>query len=175
MVSSHPDAYLEPSSLTHPSSQSLRIVPSNTNPSTFTHTSHTSSAPSAPGIHDTLRHGLGPSPYDNTTASTVPSSSHPLESRLKNWEATQDAMRMETLRRTYGLAEPVRRGMELSIVRRGEWKPAAMGSGGLPSLHEEILRGKEDMISWEDVFTGEEMRSAPQFHDEMERKVKMQK
>lgn len=82
---------------------------------------------------------------------------------------------MESLRRTYGLAEPIRRGMELNIVRRGEWKPAALGSGALPSLHEEILRGREDMITWEDVFTGDEMRSAPQFHDEMERKVKMQK
>jgi proteasome maturation protein len=81
---------------------------------------------------------------------------------------------METLRRTYGLAEPVRRGMELGIVRRSDWKPMALNAGGLPSLHEEILKGREDMISWEDVFTGEEMRSVPQFHEEMEKKVKMQ-
>jgi len=81
---------------------------------------------------------------------------------------------MDTVRRTYGLAEPVRRGMELNTVRRGDWKPMALGGGGLPSVHEEILRGREDMISWEDVFTGDELRTVPQFHDEMERKVKMQ-
>ncbi|KAG8425247.1 hypothetical protein J3458_001972 [Metarhizium acridum] len=43
---------------------SMRIVPANSNPESFTHTSHTSSAPSAPGVHDTLRHGVGQSPYD---------------------------------------------------------------------------------------------------------------
>lgn len=80
---------------------------------------------------------------------------------------------METLRRTYGIAEPVRRGMELKIVRDGEWRPLALG-GGLPSVHEDILKGREDMISWEDVFTGDEMRGVPGVHDEMERKLKMQ-
>lgn len=124
-------------------------------------------------MHDTLRHGVGASPYDSAASSTAPVSSHPLESRLKNWEATQESLRMESLRRTYGMAEPIRRGMELSIVRRGEWKPMVLG-GGLPSLHEEILRGREDMITWEDIFTGDEMRGVPAFHDEMEKKVKMQ-
>merc|ERR1712000_574740 len=65
-----------------------------------------------------LRPGIAPSPYD--AAASVPASSHPLEARLKNWEATQDALRMNTLRTTYGLAEPVRRGMELKIVKDGE-------------------------------------------------------
>jgi proteasome maturation protein len=80
---------------------------------------------------------------------------------------------METLRRTYGIAEPVRRGMELKIVRDGEWRPLALG-GGLPSVHEDILKGREDMISWEDVFTGDEMRGVAGVHDEMERKLKIQ-
>lgn len=149
----------------------MRIVPANTNPKTFTHTTHTSSAPSAPGIHDTLRHGVGASPYD--AKSNVPVSAHPLEARLKNWEATQEAMRMETLKRTFGMAEPIRRGMELKIVRDGEWRPLALG-GGLPSVHEDILRGREDTITWEDVFTGDETRAVAGFHDEMEKKLKIQ-
>ncbi|KAG5927513.1 hypothetical protein E4U42_002156 [Claviceps africana] len=150
---------------------SLRIVPSSANPDTFTHTSHSSSAPSAPGIHDTLRHGIGPSPHD--AHANKPSSTHPLEARLKNWEATQEAVRMESLRRTFGMAEPIRRGMELKIVRDGEWRPMALGGGSLPSVHEDILRGREDTITWEDVFTGEETRGFVAVHDEMEKKLRM--
>ncbi|KAH7150016.1 proteasome maturation factor UMP1-domain-containing protein [Dactylonectria estremocensis] len=150
---------------------SMRIVPANSNPQTFSHTSHSSSAPSAPGVHDTLRHGVGINPHDAN--SSTPVSAHPLEARLKNWEATQESMRMETLRRTFGIAEPIRRGMELKIVRDGEWRPVALG-GGLPSLHEEILKGREDMITWEDIYTGDETRAIAGVHDEMEKKLKIQ-
>jgi proteasome maturation protein len=79
---------------------------------------------------------------------------------------------MESLRRTFGIAEPVRRGMELKMVRDSEWRPLALGNG-LPSVHEDILRGKDTTITWEDVFTGDETRAVPGFHDEMERKLKM--
>lgn len=99
-------------------------------------------------------------------------SAHPLEARLRAWEATQHALRMESLRRTFGIAEPVRRGMELKIAREGEWKPAALG-GGSSGVHEDVLRGREAVIDWEDVFTGEEQRAAVGVHDEIERKVRM--
>lgn len=81
---------------------------------------------------------------------------------------------MELLRRTYGMAEPIRRGMELKITRDGEWRPMVLGgSGGMASVHEEILTGRDDTISWEDVFTGEETRPMVGIHEEMERKLKM--
>jgi proteasome maturation protein len=80
---------------------------------------------------------------------------------------------MEGLRRTFGIAEPIRRGMELKIAREGEWRPLALG-GGRRGVHEEILMGKDTSIEWEDVFTGEELRSIPGFHEEVERKVRMQ-
>jgi proteasome maturation protein len=120
-------------------------------------------------VHDTLRSGVGPSAALDASA---PTSAHPLEARLKNWEATRDQLRMEMLRRTYGMAEPIRRGMELKIVRDGEWRPAALG-GARPSLHEEVLRGTDETITWEDVYTGEESAPVAGVQEEMERKLKM--
>jgi proteasome maturation protein len=170
------------------SSQSLRIVPSDAQPSTYSHIgAKQKGAPSAPGLHDTLRQGIGPAPTIPSEANVPVSnasgasgvlavdSPHPLEARLKMWEATQENLRMESLRRTFGIAEPVRRGMELKIVRGGEWRPAVLGGGaaGLPSVHEDILRGREDNVTWENVFSGSEMRAVVNVHDEMERKLKM--
>jgi proteasome maturation protein len=148
----------------------MRIVPSTANADSYTHL-RTAGAPSAPGLHDTLRYGVGPTPSHLTTTST-PSSRHPLEARLKAWETTQESVRMESLRKTFGMAEPIRRGMELKVVASGEWRPVALG-GGVPSVHEDILRGREAVIEWEDVFTGEEQRSVGGIHEEMERKLKM--
>lgn len=80
---------------------------------------------------------------------------------------------MESLRRTFGVAEPVRRGMELKITRDGEWRPMALGGGARANVHEDILQGRDASIEWEDVFTGEEQRAAVGVHEEMERKLKM--
>ncbi|KAM0326789.1 hypothetical protein ACHAQA_006663 [Verticillium albo-atrum] len=157
---------------------SLRIVPASAASQTFTATA--TAAPSVPGLHDTLRTGLGPSPLSSTSNATADpttlTSAHPLEARLKNWEATQEALRMETLRRAYGASEPIRRQMELGITRRGTWRPAALG-GNAMGHHEEILRGKDASVSWEDVYPGEEGTGGNAnvlgVHEEMERKLKM--
>ncbi|KAK4234707.1 proteasome maturation factor UMP1-domain-containing protein [Achaetomium macrosporum] len=154
---------------------SMRIVPAEAHLTSYSHlASRQLSAPSAPGLYDTLRAGVGPSPFDAADPHK-PSSAHPLEARLKAWETTRESLRMEMLRRTYGMAEPIRRGMELKITREGEWRPMALGggNGGMGSVHEEILAGKDDTISWEDVFTGEETRAVVGVHEEMERKLKM--
>ncbi|CCF47602.1 proteasome maturation factor UMP1 [Colletotrichum higginsianum] len=79
---------------------------------------------------------------------------------------------METLRRTFGAAEPIRRQMELKITQTGEWRPLALG-GQKPSIHEEILRGKDTSVTWEDVYSGEESVGIVGMHDEMERKLKI--
>ena len=153
---------------------SLRIVPAEAHASSYSHISdRTKSAPSAPGLHDTLRAGVGPNPYDTTHSSTKAASAHPLEARLKQWEATREQLRMETLRRTFGMAEPIRRGMELKIARDGEWRPLALSGSGTANVHEEILAGRDDTIDWEDVFTGEDQRAPVAIHDEMERKLKI--
>ncbi|KAI0380429.1 proteasome maturation factor UMP1 [Hypomontagnella monticulosa] len=151
---------------------SMRIVPPAQYTNTFT--SGNTSAPSAPGVHDTLRYGVGPSPLpSNSSAPAAPVSRHPLEARLKAWESTQEALRMESLRRTFGMAEPIRRGMELKIAREGEWRPMALRGSVVRSVHEDILRGREATLDWEDVFTGEEQAAAVNVHDEMERKLKI--
>jgi len=152
--------------------QSLRIVPSAPHPSSIP---STPGAPSAPGVHDTLRSNLllsAPPPKTAalTTASSTPStqSFHPLESRLSRWRAQQDTLKMELLRRQFGIAEPVRRGMEMSIVLAGEWRPMSLGCGQGASVHADILAGRDAEIGWEDVFTGGEMGEAGDFHVEME-------
>ncbi|KAH8203015.1 hypothetical protein TruAng_002849 [Truncatella angustata] len=150
----------------------MRLVPSANHSSSFTHLK-TAGAPSAPGLHDTLRHGVGPTP-SHLGEPSAPVSRHPLESRLKAWQSTQDALRMETLRKTFGIAEPIRRGMEAKIVSEGSWRPAALGGGpGKNSVHEDILAGRDTSCDWEDVFTGEEQHGAVGIHDEMERKLRM--
>ncbi|KAJ5587547.1 uncharacterized protein N7459_003312 [Penicillium hispanicum] len=165
---------------------SLRIAPPSANPSqtsntTSRHTRPSKGAPSAPGLPDTLRNKLTlpasatASSTNNPTGSEIPSSGHPLEARLLAWRATQDAMKMESLRRAYGIAEPVRRGMELKIVRDGTFRPAALGGLKGGNVHEDILAlgGRETEVGWEDVFHGDEFREPPTFHDEMEKRLKM--
>lgn len=63
---------------------------------------------------------------------------------------------METLRRAYGIAEPVRRGMELKLVRDGTFRPAVLGGVKGGNVHEDILvlGGRDAEIGWEDVFHG---------------------
>ncbi|KAF1956186.1 proteasome maturation factor UMP1 [Byssothecium circinans] len=151
---------------------SLRFVPQKAHP---THLSPETSAPSAPGVHDTLRSRLA----ETSTPATVRSSSktpklqsaHPLETRLVQWRETQDRMKMEMLRRQFGIAEPIRRGMEIKIAAAGEWRPAVLG--GSSGVHKDILEGRDCEIGWEDVFVGNELREVPNFHTEMETKLKM--
>jgi proteasome maturation protein len=63
---------------------------------------------------------------------------------------------METLRRMYGMAEPIRRGMELKIVRGGNFRPQVLGGPVGGNIHEDILAlgGRDCEVSWEDVFKG---------------------
>jgi proteasome maturation protein len=133
--------------------QSLRIVPQKAHAS---HAQLETSAPSAPGVHDTLRSRLGhTSTVSSGSSSSKPvalQSAHPLEARLVQWRETQDRVKMEMLRRQFGIAEPVRRGMELKITEAGEWRPAALGRSS--GVHKDILEGRDTEIGWEDVFTG---------------------
>lgn len=59
---------------------------------------------------------------------------------------------MEGLRRAFGIAEPVKRAMELQICRAGEWRPALLGPGA--ALSSDVLAGRDAEIGWQDVFKG---------------------
>jgi proteasome maturation protein len=100
---------------------------------------------------------------------------------------------MESLRRVYGIGEPVRRGMELRIAGMGEWRPRALGVSA--GVHSDILSGRDAEVGWEDVFVGklflggmgvmvmtmmltccdlgDELRDQPDFHSELESKMRM--
>ncbi|KAL8840699.1 MAG: hypothetical protein Q9170_001217 [Blastenia crenularia] len=153
---------------------SLRIAPPSAHPTSTTNLSassisnpSTKGAPSAPGIHDTLRSSLS-SPASTQTS---PASSHPLEARLAAWQSTQDEFKMTALRRNFGIGEPVRRGMELKIAREGEWRPMALG--GSAGVSGDILAGRDTEVTWEDVFKGDDIRESADMYVEMERKLKM--
>ncbi|KAF2089123.1 hypothetical protein K490DRAFT_72741 [Saccharata proteae CBS 121410] len=154
---------------------SLRIAPAPTAPAS---TVPQLGAPSAPGVHDTLRSNLGlttPSAATTTASSSSKGaplqSAHPLEARLNNWRATQDALKMEGLKRNFGMGEPIRRGMELRITGAGEWRPMVLGGSG--GVHSDVLAGRDTEIGWEDVFKGDELREKPDFHTEMEAQMRM--
>ncbi|KAE9965468.1 hypothetical protein BLS_007627 [Venturia inaequalis] len=150
----------------------LRIVPSKASASS---TTQHAGAPSAPGIHDTLRaNNALTNPLVSSTGSAQAhqlQSSHPLEQRLTAWRSTQDALKMQLLRRQFGIAEPVRRGMELKIAREGEWRPRMLGYAS--TVSSDILAGRDEEVGWEDIFVGDELRDVPDFHTEMEGRMKM--
>ncbi|KAF2152405.1 hypothetical protein K461DRAFT_241548 [Myriangium duriaei CBS 260.36] len=166
---------------------SLLLAPPASHPTTHT---QTTSAPSAPGVPDTLRNRLALTTPASTNTSTAPTadlaSSHPLESRLARWRAVQDATKFTMLARQYGVAEPVRRRMELADCAMGEWRPAVLGgegrshggswgSGGVTGagVHADVLLGRETEIAWEDVFVGRELGREIGFHTEVEGRVGM--
>ncbi|KAL3452172.1 putative proteasome maturation factor Ump1 [Aspergillus insuetus] len=163
---------------------SLRIAPPASHPTSTTNTTSrvpssqvSKGAPSAPGLPDTLRNNITlQAPRGPPSSATGPTTStHPLEARLLAWRQTQDALKMESLRRAYGIAEPVRRGMELKIVRDGTFRPAVLGGNKAGNVHEDILvlGGRDAEVAWEDVFLGDEFREPPTFHDEMEKRLRM--
>lgn len=82
--------------------------------------------------------------------------------------------------------------MELKIAREGEWRPRMLGYGS--SVSSDILAGRDEEVGWEDIFvgkctrlvtgslvammvaniyTGDELRDVPDFHTEMEGRMKM--
>ena len=118
-------------------------------------------AASAPGLPDPLQpthaasallaHKSSTTPHTHVPA---PQSAHPLEARLAGWRATQHSLKMEGLRRAYGMAEPMRREMELGFARGGEWRPRLMG--GSAGVSGDVLEGRDTVVEWEDVFNGVE-------------------
>lgn len=96
---------------------------------------------------DTLRSNEGP-----LSVSSKINNRHPLESRIKNWDQTQRDHQLETYRRMFGAAEPIKREMELNIVQENDFKPMLLG--GPSNTQRDILLNKDTRLDWEDIYTG---------------------
>ncbi|QLQ81525.1 hypothetical protein HG537_0F02860 [Torulaspora globosa] len=93
-----------------------------------------------------------PDTFRSQEGGAVPLSSqlsdrHPLETRLVDWKQTQRNRQLEQYRQIFGIAEPMKRVMELEIVERTDFNPLNQ-----TSLHRDILLNKETSIDWEDVY-----------------------
>lgn len=87
---------------------------------------------------------------------------HPLEARLQHWEATQRDRQLEQYRQIFGIAEPMKRVMELEIVDRTDFNPLNQSA-----LHRDILLNKDASIDWEDVYPGSGLRSGNVLGDDV--------
>lgn len=133
-------------SLDHSLTTPMQLLPGQTTTHTtsITNTAAQPTAPSAPALVDTLRAG-GPVGH----ASTL-NGRHPLEARLAHWDAQQEEMHMATRRRLHGVADPMRREMELHLVSLTEQRPLLLG--GSSHIHADVLRGRDWSIDWEDIY-----------------------
>lgn len=62
---------------------------------------------------------------------------------------------METHRRLFGAADPIKREMEEHLVTRFQ-RPQGLNTGhdSVSHLHGDILRGNDWSMDWEDVYNG---------------------
>jgi len=119
----------------------LKFIPSSSSvPTTL---NKTQGSTSVSVVHDTLTHGLP------STSSTL-NARHPLESRIKNWNAQQDELKMEMAKRLGGIGEVVRIATERKIVE--DFRPVALG--GPSNLHLDILMGRDTRIDIDDIYNG---------------------
>lgn len=135
----------------------MRIIPESAAPSKVSSTTFGTGAPSVPALRDSLRNN-GP-----ISMASQLNNKHPLQSRLEKWEETQFNLKMENYRRTLGPGEPIRRAMELEIVKQSDkfnnFSLNTVSSNGtsyikpVDSVHYDILMNKDNNVDWEDIYT----------------------
>ena len=109
-------------------------------------TTEATGSESVSGVHDTMRYGL------NSIAADV-NCQHPLKASLAKWDEQQMELRMEIERRTFGMHEPIRKGMEAHLTRETDFVPLALG--GPSNMHYDILNGTDSTIDVADIYPGE--------------------
>ncbi|KAK4055441.1 hypothetical protein OIO90_003279 [Microbotryomycetes sp. JL221] len=144
---------------------SLALVPG---PSQATSSVSVADTANSLGVHDTLRHGPR-----SLAAELTPK--HPLQSRLEQWEETQENFQMTLQRNMFGLHAPVRLQMERAIVKQ---TPSVASFNGVlrPSnLHLDILTGRDESIDASDVYIDrvQSNETNTDFHSAMETKLNM--
>lgn len=123
----------------------MNVIPNNSYQATVASNQdklHQSNA--IPSLPDTLRQQEG---------GAVPLSSqignkHPLETRISEWDQTQRDRQLEQYRQIFGIAEPMKRVMELEIIEKTDFNPLNNAS----SIHKDILLNKDTSIDWEDIY-----------------------
>lgn len=97
----------------------------------------------APALPDTLREQNG----GCLPIATTLNEQHPLQHHLQNFDQTARNTSMEQYRQIFGIAEPMKRVMELEIVQKTDFNPLNENH-----VHSDILLNKDTSIEWEDVY-----------------------
>ncbi|KAM0791004.1 hypothetical protein ACM66B_004304 [Microbotryomycetes sp. NB124-2] len=100
---------------------------------------------------------------------------HPLQSRLEQWDETQENLQMTMQRNMFGLHAPVRLMMERAIVKQTPSVGSFNGVLRPSNLHLDILTGKDESIDVSDVYIDRVQSAADttDFHTAMETKFNM--
>ncbi|KAJ9097502.1 hypothetical protein QFC20_006159 [Naganishia adeliensis] len=160
---------------------SMRIVPASAPTSSTSHNiTYESTAHPLNAVHDSLRHGLTSS---TSAAAVQPGTTHALQARLEQWNATQEKLRLGMQRSNFGLGLPLRVMMEKKIVMEDAHFPSLTASqlplGGSTNIALEILNGTDEQIDVQDIMGSSALGSgiAPaagvDIHAAMERKHRM--
>ena len=124
-----------------------------------------------PSLPDTFRQQQGGSVPLNTQLNDR----HPLENRVKNWEETQQKRQLEQYRQLFGVAEPMKRVMELKIVEQTDFNPLSnITSSATSSLHRDILLNKDCSVDWEDIFQGTGLQSGNMVGEDVHTRIEKQ-
>ncbi|KAH9486650.1 putative proteasome maturation factor ump1 [Psilocybe cubensis] len=134
---------------------SLRIVPASSKPS-----ASVQSTANSLGLHDTLQYG------PRSLAAEVQSEGG-LRSRLENWEATQDNLKLTLERNMFGMHAPMRRLMERKIVGTTVHTLSAPQT----NVQLDVLMGRDELIDAADVFLGMEAGPAYDVHTQIQKKA----
>ncbi|AAS54698.1 AGR208Wp [Eremothecium gossypii ATCC 10895] len=142
-----------------PTQTAMNIVPPSNRRSALA-AGDATAASAAPALPDVLREQRAARPLAAELADR-----HPLESRLRDWDACAQRTRLEQYRRIFGAAEPVRRTMELALVSDAEFAPL-----GAAALHLDVLNNTEASLDWHDVYPDEQQ---PDVHAAIERSLRL--
>ena len=154
----------------------MNIVPPRNFPSAVsTDNDHQNLSNAVKSLPDTFRQQQGGA----LPLSTQLNDRHPLESHLQRWEDTQYRRQLEQYRQVFGIAEPMKRVMELELVKSTDFNPLSDITQN-SSIHRDILMNKDNSIDWEDVYPDTHVRTmasgmmvANDIHSKIESKLNL--